>query len=312
MGTLVERGGVWYLVLALAVVGLLAVPQFGDPNNLANLLRQSSALGIVAIGQTIVVLAGGIDLSVGALMGLVAVVANGTMQGNPDAIPLAIGLSLGIGLAVGLFNGLMVVLTGINPLILTFGMLSVLQGLVFVYTDRTVGAAPPEFQALAYGSFAGIPNSAWLLLALGLAAWAALRFTSFGRYLYAVGSNGDHARKAGIPTRAVLVASYVLCAVIAAIAGLVLAARLGTGYTLAGLGFEIDSIVAVVLGGTALTGGRGGVVGTFAGLLILSMINNLLNLLSVSAYVQQMIKGLIVVGAVVASGLADRRRGIQS
>jgi ribose/xylose/arabinose/galactoside ABC-type transport system permease subunit len=202
----------------------------------------------------------------------------------------------------------MVVLTGINPLILTFGMLSVLQGLIFVYTDRTVGSAPPEFQALSYGSFVGVPNAAWLLIGLAIAAWAALRFTSFGRYLYAVGSNRESARRAGVSTRTVAVASYVLCSLIAAVAGLVLAARLGTGYTLAGVGFEIDSIVAVVLGGTALTGGRGGIVGTFGGLMVLSIVNNALNLTAVSAYVQQIIKGLIVVAAVVASGLFDRRR----
>jgi ribose/xylose/arabinose/galactoside ABC-type transport system permease subunit len=306
----IRRGGVWTLVLALVLVSAVTVPEFAQADNVANLMRQSAALGIVAIGQTIVILGGGIDLSVGALMGLVAVVANGTMQGDPAMIPVAIILALGIGLAVGLFNGLMVGLTGINPLILTFGMLSMLQGFVFLYTDRTVGAAPPEFQALSYGSSFGIPNATWLLLGLGLLTWLALRFTSFGRYLYAVGSNPDSARRAGLPTRSVTATSYVFSSLIASVAGLVLAARLGTGYTLAGIGFEIDSIVAVVLGGTALTGGRGGVVGTFAGLLLLSIVNNALNLTRVSSYVQQIIKGLIVVAAVVASGQLDRRRGV--
>jgi ribose/xylose/arabinose/galactoside ABC-type transport system permease subunit len=303
-----QKGGIWSVVLALLAIGFLAVPEFSSTGNLQNLLRQSAALGIVAIGQTLVILTGGIDLSVGALMGLVVVITNGVMQGQAEAIPLAVLLGLGIGLAVGLFNGAMVVLTGINPLILTFGMLSILQGAVFVYTDRTIGRAPPEFQALAYGNMGPIPVPAIMLAIVAISAWILLRYTSFGRAVYAVGGNRDHARRAGVPTRAVTVGVYALSGFIAAVAGLMLAARLGTGYTLAGAGFEIDSIVAVVLGGTALTGGRGGVVGTMGGLFVLVLINNVLNLLAVSAYVQQVIKGVIVVAAVTVAGLAARRR----
>jgi len=302
------RAGTWWIVVALVVIGLVGVSQFGSATNLQNLLRQGSALGIVAIGQTLVILTGGMDLSVGALMGLVAVLANGTMAGRPENIPAAVAIAIVAGLAVGLFNGTMIVKTRINPIILTFGMLSVLQGLIFVYTDKTVGSSPPEFQALAYGSIAGIPTPALLCAVILVGAWALLRYTGFGRYLYAVGGNADHARRAGIPTGRVLLATYVLSSLLAAIAGLVLAARLGTGYTLAGLGFEIDAVVVVVLGGTALTGGRGGVIGTLAGLLVLSMVNNLLNLLAVSAYVQQVIKGVIVVAAVAVSGIAEHNR----
>lgn len=302
------RGGIWPAVIALAVVGVVTVPDFASAENLQNLLRQGAALGIVATGQMIVVLAGGIDLSVGALMGLVVVISNGTMQGNPAAIPSAVLLALLLGALVGSFNGGMVVRTGVNPLILTFGMLSVLQGAVFVYTDRTIGSAPDEFKMLAYGSVLGIPYAAILLGIILAGTWVVLRFTTIGRYVYAVGGNADHARRAGVPTGLVIVGAYVACALLAAVAGLVLAARLGTGYTLAGAGFTIDSVVAVVLGGTSLSGGRGTVAGLIGGLLVLSFLENVLNLQGVSAYVQQIILGAAVVVAVAATSLPAPRR----
>ena len=302
------RGGAWFVVLALALVGYLAVPEFSTEGNLQNLMRQSAALGIVSIGQTIVVLAGGIDLSVGALMGLVAVIANGQMRGRAEAIPEAVFLTLTIGLVVGLFNGTMVVRTKINPLILTFGMLSVLQGVIFLYTDRTFGSSPPEFTKLEYGLAFGIPISALLYLVILGFAWFGLRFTTFGRYIYAVGGNIEYARRAGVPTRAVQLGAYTIAGFLASVAGLVLAARLGTGYTLAGVGFDIDSVIAVVLGGTLLTGGHGGLIGTLAGLLILSLVNNVLNLLAVSAYIQQIIGGVIVITAVALAGIAQSAR----
>jgi ribose transport system permease protein len=298
---LLTKGGVWWIVLGLAVIGVLAVPTFASTENLENLLRQGAALGIVAVAQMIVVLIGGIDLSVGALMGLVVVIANATMNGDPAAIPIAILIACALGLVTGLFNGLLVVLTRVNPLILTFGMLSILQGAIFVYTDRTVGSSPPEFSSLAYGSILGIPPAALLLVVVLVVARVVLASTTIGRTMYAVGGNADHARRAGVPTRRVVVGAYVACSLIAVLAGLVLAARLGTGYTLAGTGFTIDSVVVVVLGGTSLAGGRGTIPGLIAGLLVLSLLENVLNLLGVSAYVQQMVLGAAVVIAVAAA-----------
>lgn len=306
-----ERSPIWFVAAGLLLAGTVGVSDFAGGENISNLLRQGAALGIVSVGQTVVLLAGGIDLSVGSLMSLVVVVSSVIMNGRPEMIGPAVAVCLLIGLAVGAFNGAMIVTTRIYPLLQTFGMLSILQGVVFVLTDRTVGAAPPEFQQLAYGSIGPLPTPALLLAAVIMVGWLLMRVTPFGRYVYAVGGSAENARRAGVRTRSVTVAVYILSALLATVAGLVVAAQLGTGYTLAGSGFMIDSIVAVVIGGTALSGGRGGVGGTIAGVIVLVVIGNLLNLLAIPAFVQQIVNGLIVVGVVALYGLAELKRRAQ-
>jgi ribose transport system permease protein len=288
-----------FVALAIAIVfGVIAVPNFATLANLDAILRQVAVLGIVALGQTFVILAAGIDLSVGMLMGLVTVLSNGIMAGDPALIPGIVLLALVIGAVVGLANGVGVVFFRVNPLIVTLAMMSVLQGVIFLYTDRTVGSAPPEFRQLAYGDIGPLPTSIVLLAVLTAACWVVLRHTPLGRYLYAVGSDANSARRAGIPIARVTAAAYVIGGILAAVAGLVLAARLGSGYTGAGAGFELNSIVAVVLGGTALSGGRGGVLGTIAGVLLLALIANMLNLLGISPFTQRIVNGLIIIGAI--------------
>ena len=298
-----------FLALALAVVfGLVAVPNFASMANLDTILRQVAVLGIVALGQTFVILTAGIDLSVGMLMGLVTVLSNGIMAGDPDLIPIIVLLAIVVGVVVGLANGVGVVFFRVNPLIVTLAMMSILQGAIFLYTDRTVGSAPSEFRQLAYGDIGPLPTSIVLLGILVAACWVVLRHTPLGRYIYAVGSDAGSARRAGIPVGRVTAAAYVICGSLAAVAGLVLAARLGSGYTGAGAGFELDSIVAVVLGGTALSGGRGGVLGTIAGVLLLALIANMLNLLGISPFTQRVVNGIVIIGAI-AIYTARRREG---
>jgi ribose/xylose/arabinose/galactoside ABC-type transport system permease subunit len=288
-----------FVALAIAVVfGMVAVPNFATIANLDAILRQVAVLGIVALGQTFVILTGGIDLSVGMLMGLVTVLSNGIMAGDAALIPVIVLLALAIGAIVGLANGVGVVFFRVHPLIVTLAMMSVLQGVIFLYTDRTVGSAPPEFRELAYGDIGPLPTSIVLLAVLTAMCWLILRHVPLGRYIYAVGSDAASARRAGISVGRVTVAAYIICGVLAAVAGLVLAARLGSGYTGAGAGFELDSIVAVVLGGTALSGGRGSVLGTIAGVLLLALIANMLNLLGISPFTQQIVNGLIIIGAI--------------
>jgi ribose/xylose/arabinose/galactoside ABC-type transport system permease subunit len=294
----VRRYGV-FVALGIAVAyGTVAVPNFPTLANLDAVLRQVAVLGIVSLGQTFVILTAGIDLSVGMLMGLVTVLANGIMAGDPTLIPVVAALALVIGVIVGLANGAGVVIFRVNPLIVTLAMMSVLQGVIFLYTDRTVGIAPPEFRELAYGSIGPLPTSVVLLALLAAGSWVVLRQTPLGRYIYAVGSDPRAARRAGIGVGRVAAAAYVICGALAGIAGLVLAARLGSGYTGAGAGFELDSIVAVVLGGTALSGGRGGVLGTVAGVLLLALIANMLNLLGISPFTQRVVNGLIIIAAI--------------
>jgi ribose/xylose/arabinose/galactoside ABC-type transport system permease subunit len=294
----VRRYGVFVALGITLIFGIVAVPNFATLANLDAVLRQVAVLGIVSLGQTFVILTAGIDLSVGMLIGLVTVLSNGVMAGDPTLIPAVAVLALVIGVIVGLANGAGVVIFRVHPLIVTLAMMSVLQGVIFLYTDRTVGAAPPEFRELAYGSIGPLPTSIVLLAILTAASWVVLRQTPLGRYIYAVGSDSRSARRAGIGVGRVTAAAYVICGALAGIAGLVLAARLGSGYTGAGAGFELDSIVAVVLGGTALSGGRGGVLGTVAGVVLLALIANMLNLLGISPFTQRVVNGLIIIAAI--------------
>jgi ribose/xylose/arabinose/galactoside ABC-type transport system permease subunit len=298
LGEQVRRYGVFVALAITLAVGIVAVPNFATAANLDSVLRQAAVLGIVSLGQTFVILTGGIDLSVGMLMGLVVVLGNGIMAGDPSLIPFVVVLAVVLGLVVGLANGLGVVVARVEPLIVTLAMLSVLQGVIFLYTDRTIGSAPPEFRELAYGSVGPIPTPFLVLVVLAAACWVVLAHTPLGRYIYAVGSDAGSARRAGIGVGRVTIGAYVVGGLLAGLAGLVLAARLGSGYPGAGFGFELSSIVAVVLGGTALSGGRGGVLGTLAGVLLLSLIANMLNLLGVSPFTQRIVNGVIIIAAI--------------
>jgi ribose/xylose/arabinose/galactoside ABC-type transport system permease subunit len=296
-----ESSGIW-LLLAVAVAAAAAtIPVFRDPANLANVLRQSSVLGLLAIGQTFVIAAGMIDLSVGMIAGLVVVLACWMLGNDPSLTLAVIALMLTLGTAIGLVNGFLVNRLKLHPLILTFGMLSILQGGIFTFTDRSVGRASSMLQAVANGDIGGIPLSTILLVAVLAVFHLVFSRTRFGYHLIATGGNAESARRAGIDVRRVRLACFAISGFCAALGGLLLAGRLGTGYPLAGTGLELDAIVAVVLGGTALAGGRGSVIRSVGGVFALTVISNVLNLLEVSAFVQMFIKGLIVVAAILAN-----------
>src|SRR5207253_6921076 len=250
------------------------------------------------IGQTFVIAAGLIDLSVGQLMGLVAVLISDLMQGRSALAVPAFFLGLGVGAGIGLINGALINRLRIHPLILTFGMLSVLQGAIFLYTDRSIGLVSPEFLELASGSLAGIPLSLLVVAGLAAGAQAALHRTRFGWHLQAVGTNEENARRAGVSPQVIKLAAYGISGLSAGFAGMLLAGRLGTGYPNAGSGFELDAIVAVVLGGTSLAGGRGTIPGTLAAVLVLGITSNVLNLLEMPTFGQMVAKGLIVIIAI--------------
>lgn len=291
--------GIW-VALAIAILAAsVATPGFLSAANIHDLMSAMAVLGIVSVGQTFVILSGGIDLSVGVVMGLVTVLTNGIMNGDPTLAWPMVALGVTIGIAVGLANGVLLVLTRIDPLILTFGMLSILTGVIFVYTDRTIGSAADNFRQIAQGAIGPFPILFLIMVAVALIAWVVLTRTRFGRYIYAIGGSEEHAQRAGIPVGRMKLAIYGISGLYAGIAGVGLAARIGSGYTLAGQGFELDSIVAVVLGGTSLVGGRGSVFGTIGSVLFLTILSNALNLAGISPYAQQVVKGLVVVAAVV-------------
>ncbi|MDX5360057.1 MAG: ABC transporter permease [Alphaproteobacteria bacterium] len=302
-----SRTGIWLLLGAAVLLAAAGLPEFREAGNLANVVRQSSALGLLAIGQTFVILAGLIDLSVGMAAGLVVVLACALMGGDAAAtLPVALAM-LALGAGIGAVNGTLANTLRVHPLILTFGMLFVLQGAIFTYTDRSVGRASEPLQTLANGDIAGIPISGLVLVAAAVAAHLVITRTRFGHHLVAVGGHAESARRSGIPVARIRFLAFVISGVFAAAGGLVLAGRLGTGYPLAGSGLELDAIVAVVLGGTALSGGRGSVVRSVAGVLVLAVASNVLNLLEVSAFVQIFVKGVIVIAAILAN--QPRRAG---
>jgi ribose/xylose/arabinose/galactoside ABC-type transport system permease subunit len=300
-GSIATRFGIYGLLTVVCALAMALVPGFSASNNLANVLTQSAALGLVAIGQTFVIVGGMIDLSVGQVLGLAVVMTCALTDGRSEwLLPVMAGM-VALGAAVGSVHGFLVNRLRIEPLILTFGSLSVLQGLIFAYTDRSVGRAPVELAWLANERLYGVPVAGLLLLAFALFAHAMLTRTRFGLRLVATGSDVESARRAGVDVGRVRLLAFVWSGVAAALGGLLIAGRLGTGYPNAGQGVELDVIAAVVLGGTSLAGGRGSIAGTVAAVLLLGVISNVLNLLEVSAFVQTFAKGLIVVAVIVAT-----------
>jgi ribose/xylose/arabinose/galactoside ABC-type transport system permease subunit len=294
------------VLVLLVLIALVSIPAFHSPNNLLNILDQSAAGAILALGQSFVIAGGLIDLSLGQLVGLATVIVCTLMSGHPELAPVAIVASIALGLVVGLINGELVNRLKVHPLILTFGMLSVLQGFIFLITDRSVGEVAPLVSWLAGGRIVGIPVSLLLVALIAYGAHIMLQRSRFGWHLQAFGHSNENVRRAGINVQSLVRGAFVFSGLSAGIAGIIVSGRLGTGYPHAGDGLELDSIVAVVLGGTPLTGGRASVIGTLCAVLVLGVLNNLMNLMQVPAFTQILVKGLIVVGAILAGRARER------
>ncbi len=294
----VATGAVYAILVGLVVFGLLASPAFRTPRNWVNLLRQATSLGLVSIGQTFVILAGGFDVSVSAVITLVSLLSAVLMEGRETMILPAVLLSVVLGVVYGLVNGLAIVRLRVNPFIATFATMSIGRGIALAYTKIPVGRTAPSYRFLSDGYIGPFPVPLILFaLALGLSL-ALLRRTRFGRYIYAVGGDPEIARWSGISVSRIRIATYVISGLMAAITGLYLSSRMGVGDPAVGPGMEWDSVTAVVVGGTSLAGGRGGLAGTLAGVLLLTVISNILNLLNVHTWYQQILKGLIILFAV--------------
>jgi len=291
---------VYVILFVFFVFAASTAPQFRTVYNISNLLRQAVAFGIVGIGQTIVILSGGIDLSVGSLISLAACLTSGIMIGNPTLVFPIVFLVLGIGVLVGLTNGTLVAYLRVPPFIATLAMSAILQGSVLLYTKKPVGGVTRGFMFFANGQLGAIPFAFvfWVIL-LSFFLFL-LRRTGLGLHVYAIGGNQEIARLSGIRVSVAKVAVYVISGFMAALTGLFLASRLGIGDPLMGQGFELESITAVLIGGTSLAGGKGGIEGTIAGVLIIALINNILNLLGVSGFWQWIIKGIVVIVVVAA------------
>jgi ribose transport system permease protein len=292
-----DAGG---LIVLLVLFGAmtLASDEFLTADNLANLARQVAIFGIIAVGQLLVILTAGIDLSVGSVLGLTGcVTAELLVEGMP--VPLAIVVGLLVGVALGLFNGSLVAYGKLPPFIVTLGMLGIARGLVLVLTDAsTVQPLPDSFGNIANGDFLGLPNLLWIFMIVVVVTAFVLRRTVFGRYIYAVGSNPESARLSGVPVTAVLVSVYSLAGLLAAVGGILFASRLNAGIPTAGTGYELNAIAACVIGGASLFGAKGGAFGAAAGALIVATLNNGGNLLAVNAFYLQIIIGALILIAV--------------
>lgn len=296
------------LLMGLMITGTVISDRFRTLPNAVNILEQSTALGLVSLGQTLVVLTGGIDLSLGSLVSLASVLLSGLTNGDPSMMYVAIALVLLLGIAIGLINASIYIWLKIHPLIVTLGMGAVLQGITLLYTQGPIGKMPRGFDDLAYGRVYGMPIGAVTVILLFLVMAWFLRNVPFGRYIYATGDDAEAAKLLGLPRKRVLFFAYGFCGFMASVAAIFLVARLGVGQPYTGQAYTLSSITPVVVGGTLLSGGRGGVIGTLLGVYLVSLLNNVLNFMDVSTHYQLIIQGAVIIAAV--SMHKDKKRGI--
>ena len=301
---LLKNYGIVFAFLLVCAILAVMTPVFLRPTNLLNVIRQSSIYGIMAVGMTFVILTGGIDLSVGSILAVSGALAAGMLKANAS-LPLVILVAIGIGGGLGLVNGFIVTMGRITPFVTTLGMMSIARSLTLIYCDGyPISGFNPTFRFLGGGDILGLPFPIVVFLLTVAVAWVILGQTRLGRYTYAIGGNEETVRLSGIRSNFYKAAVYVISGVTAGISALILTSRLNSAEPVAGVGYELDVIAAVVIGGTSLNGGRGSVWGTLVGALLIAVINNGMILLGISPYFQQLVKGLIIIGAV----LLDRLR----
>ncbi len=288
--------GVWVaLALLVAVAGSLE-PTLLSGSNVELLLRQASIVGLLAIGQTIVMLTGGIDLSVGSIVAVVNWVSTSLLAGSDHLDVPVLALCLGLGAGVGLVNGIGVTKLRVPPFVMTLGMLFAVQAAGFIYTNGvTKGEASDFLKSIGTGFAGPIPIAFLAFAGTALLAQTVLWRTPYGRRVYAIGANARAARLTGINVHRALILSYLVCGLTAAMGGLVLSGYIGIGDNTSGQGLELEAIAAVVIGGTTLTGGRGSVIGTVGGVLLLALLYNLLVILNIAQSGRLMLQGAVIV-----------------
>ncbi|AIV48688.1 branched-chain amino acid transport system / permease component family protein [Burkholderia pseudomallei] len=285
-------------LVAVCVAMVFASDSFLSAANLENVLRQVSINAIIGVGMTCVILTGGIDLSVGSVMALSGTLAAGLLvAGANGAAALAAGI--GVGVALGAANGLFVAFAGMPPIIVTLATMGIARGLALIYTGGyPIDGLPDWVRFFGSGKVLGVQMPVLTMLAVYALAWLMLERMPFGRYVYAIGGNEHATRLSGVRVSRVKLAVYTFAGLTSALAALVLTGRLMSGQPNAGGGFELDAIAAVVMGGTSIAGGRGSIVGTLVGALLLGVLNNGLNMIGVNPYVQNVIKGAIILLAI--------------
>ncbi len=299
---LLAEFGVLLALAAECVLFAILSPYFFTSENILNVSLQTSIIAIIAAGMTFVILTAGIDLSVGSVVAFTGVIAT-TLLGLDLPFAAAVALALVAGLLVGTISGAaagaLITKLKITPFIATLALMTIWRGAAFLLTDgRPIWDLPEAFSSIAGARVFGMPVPTIVMLTVFTLGYILLNRTPFGRYVYAVGGNREAARLAGIRTDRVILGVYVLCGLLSAVSGILLASRLNSGQPNAGLMYELDVIAAVVVGGTSLFGGRGSIVGTFVGAMLIGVLRNGLNLLNVSSYLQMILVGTVILLAV--------------
>ena len=304
-------------LLSLTLLALLALlwialafstPSFWTYNNITNLLRQGAMTAILAIGETFVIITGGIDLSVGAVVGFTSVIIAWLLtHGYP--IWGALIITLAFGLLIGVFHGFGITKLGLPPFIMTLATLTALRGIGLLITNgSTISITNTDFTGFSRGDFLSVPNLFWMVLVVAIPGYIFLHHSRYGRYLFAIGSNTEAARLSGVNTVRMIYIAYILSGLCAAFVGILLAARIGIGNATQAEGWELQAIASSVIGGTSLFGAVGSVYGPLLGSFILTTINNGANLLNVNSFWQRVITGVLIIVIVYFDGLRRRRR----
>ena len=299
-----------FLTLFALFVGLcIASPHFLTTTNLSSVVRQTAVINIMALGMTMIIIGGGIDLSVGSILAMGGLLGSMAMAKGVPIIP-AVFVGILTGLFCGFLNGLMTTQLRINPFIVTLGTLGIYRGVALIISNGLpVHNLPPEFSYLGEGTLLGIPFVWFLLVVCAVIVHIVLERTKHGRYVFAIGSNPEAALYAGIPTSFHTMTVYTIGGALTGLAGMIEASRLMTGQPTAGQGYELQAIAAVVIGGGSLRGGEGTVIGTLVGAFIMGLLANGSDLLGISPYLQQAIIGAVIIAAVAVDELRKRRLG---
>ena len=306
---IIRRYSVLLILLAIGVIFTLGSDRFLTPSNLMNIALQTSIIAIVAIGMTFVILTAGIDLSVGSVVALCGALAAGLAVQQELGTYLGIILALVAGVVVGLINGLLIVKGKMPPFVATLSTLAIARGLTLVYTEgRPISGIDERFIFFGGGEILGIATPVIIMVIIFVIAYIVLRSTRFGNYVYATGGNEEISRLAGIRTSSVKLSVYMISGFLAAVGGVLLTARLWSAQPNAAVGLELDAIAAPVLGGVSLFGGVGGVAGAVVGAFILGVLSNGLNLMGVPSFWQQVIKGVVLILAIMVDVATKRRR----
>jgi len=280
-----------------------------NPAIMLNIIVRSVALGIVAVGQTLVILGASIDLSVAFTISITAVMSSLLMQGETTNVPVALLGVFGIGVAIGLANGLIITKLKVNPFIATLGVSLIIKGIINATFSNYTGSVPKSFEFFGYGQIGSIPVSIIIMLLVFLIGWFLLARTKFGAHLYGVGGNAEVARLSGVRTDRVLIGAHILCSMTAVLSGLFLVSQMRSGAPWVGPNglYDLNSIATAVIGGTALSGGKGGVWGTLAGVLIFGILDTTFNQLGVNPYLKMVLRGAIIVLAVASYTIRSKK-----